>query len=186
MANEFVTYFNRGSFLPVILFFLGISTLLLFSINQYSYGCMVLLGGFIIYITNNVVVNRRGFSTEFNEYLEELASYLTFSITTIVFGFVYFQANTTMIIIISLYAISQFLAFSRNWILHRKNSMGWPIALNGIFFPLSYYLVTVVVQGFDTGIFLLYYLIITILSISDKNFIGTSKLDQYDVLDEDS
>lgn len=170
--NEFTKYFDLGSLLPTFLFLSGFTTLYLFSIQSYSYGFIFLMISFVIYVINNILINYLGYATIFNEYLEDIASYVAFSLSSIVFGLLYFQESYFMVFVVFFYALSEVLSLSRNWVSRVKNSRGWPIALNGIFFPFSYYLVTVVIQGFAEAIFLVYYISVAMFSISDKNFLG--------------
>ena len=60
-------------------------------------------------------------------------------------------------------------------VLHLKNSCGWPIALNGLFFPIMYYFYEFYLGSAGNSIFIIYYLIIAFLSVSKINFLGTNK-----------
>lgn len=183
--NEFTKHFDYGSLLPTFLFLSGFTTLYLFSVENYSLGNIFLMISFVIYVVNNILINYFGYSTVFNEYLEDVASYIAFCMSAVLFGLLYFQGSFLIGFIVFFYALSEILSLSRNWILRVKNSKGWPIALNGIFFPFSYYLVAVVIQGFGEAIFLVYYIIVAILSISDKNFLGYKEVidDNYDLVE---
>ncbi len=170
--NHFEKNFDYGSFFPTLLIILGFYIIYLLINDNNSQAFFIMMISFLVYVANNVIINITGFSTVFNEYLEDMGSFLTFGITTIIFGLLFFKGNVLFLFIIFFYATSLVLALARNWILKLKNSLGWPIALNGIFFPLIYYIYIFYLQGPGDSIFVLYYIGIAILSISKYNFLG--------------
>ncbi len=170
--NQFEKHFDYGSILPTILFISGIYTIYLFINEFYSAGFFSIIFSFFIYVVNNIILNVKGFSTVFNEYLEDIASFTSFTITTIIFGMKYFNGDEMILGMIIFYSICQILSLARNWISKTKNSQGWPLALNGIFFPFIYYLYIVFLKGFGEAVFILYFIIVGMLSISQHNFLG--------------
>ncbi len=97
---------------------------------------------------------------------------MAFTVSTLVFGMLYFPEDEIILGVTMFYGICQVLAMSRNWIASTKNSQGWPIALNGIFFPFIYYLYIIYFRGFGEAVFIVYFIVIAMLSISNHNFIG--------------
>ena len=170
--NQFEKHFDYGSILPLLLFISAIYTFYLFLNGFYSAGFISIIGSFVIYIVNNVIINMKGFSTVFNEYLEDTAAFMAFTVSTLIFGMLYFPEDEIILGVVIFYGICQILAMTRNWIASTKNSQGWPIALNGIFFPFIYYLYVFYFRGFGEAIFIVYFIIVAMLSISNHNFIG--------------
>ena len=164
--------FDYGSILPFLLSILGLYSIFLLINNYISQAFFVVMIGFLVYVINNIIINVTGFSTVFNEYLEDFGSFLTFGLTSIIFGFVFYKGDTLVLILTFVYAISQLLSLARDWILKVKNSLGWPIALNGIFFPLIYYFYLLYLKEPGDSIFIIYYIIISLLSVSKINFLG--------------
>ena len=170
--NQFEKHFDYGSILPTLLFIMGIYTIYLFVNQFYSAGFFSIIFSFIIYIGNNILINVKGFSTVFNEYLEDIAAFIAFTFSSMVFGMMYFRGNEIILGMIIFFGICQILSLSRNWISRTKNSQGWPIPLNGLFFPFVYYLSIFYFKGFAQAVFLLYFVIVGMLSISHHNFLG--------------
>ena len=170
--NHFEKNFDYGSILPLLLFISAIYTFYLFLNQFYSAGFISIIGSFVIYIINNAIINMNGFSTVFNEYLEDTAAFMAFTLSTLVFGLLYFPEDEIILGVVIFYGICQVLAMTRNWIASTKNSQGWPIVLNGIFFPFIYYLYIVFFRGFGEAIFIVYFIVVAMLSISNHNFIG--------------
>ncbi|MDA3855719.1 MAG: hypothetical protein PF569_05645 [Candidatus Woesearchaeota archaeon] len=170
--NYFDKHFDYGSFLPLFLFILGIYTLYLFLIEDFASGVMVMVISFAVYVLNNILINFYGFTTVFNEYLEDIAVYLVFGLTTIVFGLLFYQGDLLVLVVLFFYAISLVLNLARNWILKLKNSMGWPISLNGIFFPIVFYIYRFYLGNPGDSIFLIFYIAVTLMAISHHNFLG--------------
>mgnify|MGYP000129660545 CR=1 FL=1 len=170
--NHFEKNFDYGSILPLLLFIVSLYTLYLFLNGFYSAGFISIIISFVIYVANNILLNIKGFSTVFNEYLEDSAAFMAFTVTTLVFGMLYFPEDEIILGVVIFYGICQILAMSRNWIASTKNSQGWPIALNGIFFPFIYYLYVFYFRGFGEAIFIVYFIIVAMLSISNHNFLG--------------
>jgi len=183
--KNFDKHFDYGSFLPLLLFIFGIYILFLFLIGKYTQGFFTMLISFIIYITNNIIINIKGFATVFNEYLEDMAVFLTFGLTTIIFGLIFYKNNLLVLTIVFFYATSLVLALSRNWVLKYKNSLGWPIALNGIFFPLFYYVYDFYLQGPGDSIFIILFIVVAFFSTSSFNFLGyrENNLERFKVVD---
>ena len=173
--NQFEKHFDYGSILPTLLFIMGVYTIYLFINEFYSAGFFSVIFSFLVYIANNILLNIKGFSTTFNEYLEDIASFISFTLSSMVFGMMYFRNDELILGMIIFFGICQILALSRNWISRTKNSQGWPIPLNGLFFPFIYYLYIFYFRGFGEAIFLLYFIIVGMLSISHHNFLGYSE-----------
>lgn len=170
--NPFQKNFDYGSFLPLFTFILGFYIIYLFILEEFSQGFFVMLIAFVIYIVNNTIINLSGFTTVFNEYLEDMATFLSFGISTIVFGVIFYGKSPIILGVVLFYAICLVLALSRNWIMRLKNSVGFPIPLNGLFFPLVFYIYTIYLADPGNSIFVIYYFLIAGLSVSHINFLG--------------
>ena len=186
--THFEKNFDYGSILPLMIFMLGIYVIFLFANQNFSLGIFIMMIAFIFYAANNIILNLKGFSTVFNEYLEDMATFLTFGFSTILFGFLFYSSDPFILAIIVFYSICLVLALARNWILRVKNSLGWPIPLNGLFFPLVYYIYDFYLHSPGNSIFLIFYIGIAFLSISHFNFLGYKENteEEFDVVDSKS
>lgn len=173
--------FNYRSFLPMILFIFGIYILFLLLTQKESQAIFVMMLSFVVFIGNNILTNVKGTPSIFNEYLEDLAIFFTFGISTIIFGFNFYKDNLLIIAIITFYSMTILLGMARSWILGMKNSIGWPLGLNGIFFPIFYYIYEFYLQGPGDSIFLFFYIIVGFLSVSHYNFLSSDSkiLDEF-------
>lgn len=170
--NQFEKHFDLRSFLPILLFIFGIYTIYLVVAEQYGAAMVVMLLSFVVYATNNILINYYGTSTLFNEYLEDMAAFVAFGVSTMIFGFIFFTLDISLLAVILFYSICILLSLARNWVLKLKNSNGWPIALNGLFFPLAYYVYVFYLSEPGRSIFVIFYLVIAVLSLSHNNFLG--------------
>lgn len=172
---DFQFHFGYGSFMPVIMFLAGVFTIYLFLNNFMSEGILILLLSLVLYVLNNVFKQALNLENDFNEYLEDFSLFLTFGVTTIIYGIIVYGQNYLFLSIVLFYAICMLLALGRNSILHLKNTCGWPIALNGLFFPIMFYFYEFYLGKQGSSIFIIYYLIIAFLSVSRINFLGKNK-----------
>ncbi len=170
--NRFEKHFNYGSFLPVVLFILGIYVCFLFVIDKYSQGIFVMLISFVVYVLNNLINNLKENTTYFNEYLEDMGVFLTFGIAPTIFGLNFYEQDFIILLVVFFYAISQVLGLARNHVSNDKNTRGWPAPLNGLFFPFMFYLYIFYLQDMGNSIFIFYYILIGVLSVSEYNFLG--------------
>jgi len=166
-------FFDVGSFGPLFIFILGVYCVSLFAQKNYSLGVFVIMISFVIYVASNIFLRtHKRYNTYFNEYLDDMGTFLTFGISTIIFGLIYFETNPLFLTIIFFYAIAAILSIARNSILNLKNTSGYPIVLNGIFFPLTYYFYLFYLDAMGSSIFLLFYFIIGFFLISNYNFLS--------------
>ena len=170
--NRFEKHFNYGSFLPVVLFILGIYVCFLFVIDKYSQGIFVMLISFVVYVLNNLINNLKENTTYFNEYLEDMGVFLTFGIAPTIFGLNFYEQDFIILLVVFFYAISQVLGLARNHVSKDKNTKGWPAPLNGLFFPFIFYVYIFYLQEMGNSIFIFYYILIGVLSVSEYNFLG--------------
>lgn len=170
--NRFEKHFDYGSFLPVVLFILGIYVSFLFVIEKYSQGIFVMLISFVVYVLNNLINNLKENTTYFNEYLEDMGVFLTFGIAPTIFGLNFYEQDFIILLVVFFYAISQVLGLARNHVSNDKNTRGWPAPLNGLFFPFMFYIYIFYLQDMGNSIFIFYYILIGILSVSEYNFLG--------------
>ncbi|MCA9486570.1 hypothetical protein H6501_02035 [Candidatus Woesearchaeota archaeon] len=169
--NSFHDHFNLASFLPLLIFLLGIYTIYLFIVGFTTMAFLVMMFSFIVYVANNVCINIFRNASIFNEYLEDSSAFIAFAMTSIVFGFLFYK-DIVSLATVFFFAICTLLSMSRNWILHFKNSKGWPLALNGLVFPLIYFIYVFYLKSPGDSIFLVYYVVIGFLAISNYNFLG--------------
>lgn len=179
MSQNFKHYFDNLSILPLFLFLSGIYTTYLIGSERYSQAIFILILSFVLYSINNVMINMKENISHFNEYLEDMATFTTFGINPILFGIVFFKDDMLILSVVFFFAITTMLSLARNWQLGVKNSCGWPIPLNGIFFPLTYYIYEFYLQAPGNSIFILYYIIVGLMSASNYNFLGYEEKDRF-------
>lgn len=172
---DFSFHFGYGSFLPILIFLSGIYIIYLFLNNYMSLGILFLLLSLILYIFHNVINKILVLDNEFNDYLENFAVFLTFGVTTIVYGTIIFMGSNLFIALLIFYSVSMLLGVARNSILKLKNSCGWPMFLNGLFFPVIFYFYEFYLGQQGVSIFVFYYLTISFLAVSKINFLGNNK-----------
>lgn len=156
----------------------------LFLNENFSQGMIAMLFSFLIYVINNIIINARGHNSIFNEYLEDLGVYLTFVLTTIIYGVHYYKDNILTLGVLMFYSMCFVLALGRNWVSHLKNSTGFPPALNGIFFPLLYFVYIFYLGDTGSSVFLFYYVIVGILSVSSVNFLGYKEVGSSNIIEK--
>jgi len=139
--------------------------------DEYAHAIMMVVA-FVLYVANNIVLNIKQNATVFNEYLEDLGLFMAFGVTTMFFGLFFYKDSVAVMMVVFFYAIAMVLGLARNWVLKYKNSVGWPVPLNGIFFPLLYFFYQIYLQSPGNSIFIFYFIIIGILSLSRYNFLG--------------
>lgn len=171
MGNYFEENFSFGSILYILLFILGNYILYLLLNNQVSFGIFLMLIAFLFYLNNNVLVNVYNMKNSFNRFLENISVFLTFGISTLVFGYIYYKGNSYLFLIIVFYAVCLLLSLVRNISFSFENSIGWPVSLNGLFFPLFYFIYVYFFNDLQNTIFLFYYIIVGVLLVSSYNFL---------------
>ncbi len=170
--NNFEKNFDYGSFLPLVLFILGLYIIFLFLTDRFSQGIFAMIIAFIIYVANNIIINITGITTVFNEYLEDMASFTTFGLSLVIFGLLFYKNSLAVLVVVFFFSCCLILGLARNWVLRFKNSMGWPAPLNGIFFPLIFYIYQFYLQNPGNSVFIFYYLLVGTLAVSHYNFLG--------------
>ena len=169
--NSFENNFNLGSFIPLFIFILGIYIMFLILKTDYGLAFFLMIISFLIFIYNNIRNNINQTSSIFNEFLEDLSSFLTFGVNLVIFGIIFYKGNLSIMLVIFFFGICSVLSMSRNWILNQKNSVGFPLVLNGLFFPLIYYVYIFYLQESGSSLFIFYYFVIGILAVSKNNYI---------------
>lgn len=182
--HQFERNFDYNSFLPLLLFILSIYILFLFVIKKYSQGVFIMLIAFVVYVLNNIIVNLKT-SSVFNEYLEDMAVFMAFGMAPIVFGLAFYSGNLFILLVVFFYSVCQVLNLARNWVLSAKNSRGWPAPLNGIFFPVIFYIYIFYLQDPGDSVFIIYFILVGFMSISEYNFIGYNKSYEEDFADDE-
>lgn len=183
--NHFEKNFDYGSFLPLFLFIFGFYTIFNLINNNFPIAFFSLLVSFIIYVGNNIYINYTQITTVFNEYLEDMASFLAFGVSIVVFGLVFYKNNNLILMIVLFYSICLVLSMARNWVMKLKNSIGFPISLNGLFFPIFFYVYKFYLQESGSSIFIFYFILVGFLTISNYNFLGYSeeRISRFDIVD---
>ncbi len=171
-SKELSNEFNLGSFLCLILFTLALLQVYSIISDNTQIAFILMLISFIIYVLNNIYLNLNNNSSVFNEYLEDMSAFFAFAISSIIFALYHFNSSLLILSLVFFYSLASLLALGRNWILGTKNSVGFPIALNGLFLPLIYFFNLLYLDNIYPSIFLLYFLIVGFLSISHINFLG--------------
>jgi len=159
----------------MLIFLIGVFTIYLISNQLTSQGIFLLLIALGLYVINNILKKFFQFENDFNRYLEDFSFFVTFSLTITIYGILFYGSSYLFLSIIIFYSICSLLSSARNSILNLKHSMGWPIMLNGLFFPVFYYFYEFYLGDNGESIFLFYFLIVAFLSISKINFLGNRK-----------
>lgn len=136
-----------------------------------------MLASLVVYIFSNIIFKVYDSQNDFNDFLENIAIVTTFGLTTIIYGILIYKDNVLILFVLLVYAMSIALSTTRNQILHLKNTQGLPVALNGLFFPLLYYFYSFYLGKGAQSVFVAYYIVVSILSISHINFIGIRRFD---------
>lgn len=170
--STFHNNFGYGSFLPLVLIILGNYIILLLLNERSEQAIFVMLISFATYIINNIFVNYYEMHNNFDEFLENIAVFLNFGVSTVVLGILKFSEEMMVLTIILFYSVCICLSLARNKISELKNSNGWPIALNGLFFPLIFFFNEFYLGDVGNAIFIIFYITISILSVSSYNFLG--------------
>lgn len=183
--NHFEKNFDYGSFLPLFLFISGFYTIFNIINNNFPIAFFSLLVSFIIYVGNNIYINYTKITTVFNEYLEDMASFIAFGVSIVIFGLVFYKNDNFILMIVLFYSICLILSMARNWVMKLKNSVGFPIALNGLFFPIFYYVYKFYLQELGSSIFIFYFILVGFLTISNYNFLGYSEdgVSRFNIID---
>lgn len=165
---------DYGSVLPIIVFISGLLVIYFFSSSLFSEGIITMLFSSILYIVM-VVIRSTDVRppTQFNLILENISTFMTFGISTILFGIIFYSPNVDILFILFIYffAIACVLSMARNWEYDIRDSLGMPLAFNGIFFPLFYYMYRFFFNELGSSIFLIYYLVAGILTLSGYKFL---------------
>ena len=184
--NDLTTFYNTGSFIPILLFIISLLILHQFIVEEFSYGFIAMFLALIVQtmylmIKDSQYINK----SNSNKYLTNISELITFGICPFFFGLIFFKGTESVssILSITFFAVSIMFWAARNWALEVKNSIGWPISFNGLFMPIIYYIHLYYLHG-DGSVFLLYFLIVGVLSICNYNFLGNIKYEEKYYLEE--
>jgi hypothetical protein len=165
---------SYGSILPIVVFISGLLVIYFFSSQLFAEGMITMLFSSIFYIVM-VVIRSSDVNppTQFNLILENISTFMTFGISSIMFGVMFYSPNVDILFILFIYffAIACVLSVARNWEYDVREALGMPLAFNGIFFPLFYYMFRFYFNDLGDSIFLLYYVITGILTLSSFKFL---------------
>lgn len=166
---------NYGTTLPVLVFIAGLLVIFFFSSQQYGEAMLFLLVSATLYTIMKIIKNSDiNPPTQYNQILENISTYLTFGITPIMFAIHFYSEEKTLplILLIFFYAIATALSMARNWDHDTSESLGLPIAFNGIFLPLFYYMFKFYFKEPGSSIFLIYFIFAGILTLTNFKFLG--------------
>lgn len=143
-----------------------------FSQEQYVTSTYGILISFIIYVMYSSYIHLFDIQrTQKEIILEAIAVFSLFLFPLLAYGFVLYSGIIEGILLLILFSFTQFLNFARNWSESIHFSKGFPIILHGIFFPLTLFLAQQFAPSFEAGIFVFYFIITSILSLTSYNFI---------------
>jgi len=153
----------------------------------YGEGFMAMLISAIIYLVS-VLIRKSDIRppTQFNLILENISVFMAFGIASIAFGIIFYSPaiSLSLILFVYFFAITTVLSMARNWENEARDSLGWPIAFNGVFLPLFYYMYIFYFQSPGSSIFLFYFAIAGLLSVSSYKFLLFDEKRQHNDSDE--
>jgi hypothetical protein len=175
-SHDLSKHFTPLTLFPIAFFLLGLFIIHSFLKEEYTFGFILMLSSFVFYVIYNVILNIVGYTTVFNEYLEDLSTFLLFGVTTMIFSLLFYKGNILILFSVFFFCLAVAVSMARNWILKIKFSVGWPLPLSGLVFPPLYFIYTLYLKSPGYSIFILYYLVVGFLSISRINFLGYKEL----------
>ena len=104
-------------------------------------------------------------------FIEIITIFLLFLFPLLIFGFKISGNDTLATTVIIAFLVMQCINFMRNWsnkVIHTK---GFPILLHGLFFPFTYFISLFYFQDFQKSVFIFYFLLTGILSLTSYNFL---------------
>ena len=180
---------SREFFLLSLLVILGSSVFYNFVLQNFIYAFFGILFGVVFCITYSILVQKFQIERPHSEiFIESIANLTLFLFPMIAYGFLIFQNSIQGIILLVIFAIMQLVNFVKNWTNSIHYTKGFPIVLHGIFFPFTYFVTILYAPSFEQAIFATYFIITSILSTANVNFIGFQQSvfeDEFeDVLDD--
>ncbi|MCH8519996.1 MAG: hypothetical protein LAT82_04550 [Nanoarchaeota archaeon] len=134
-----------------------------------SYGILI---SFVIYVIYSMYVSIKHIKREHIELLTEtIAIFSVFLFPLLAYGFVLFENSIEGILLLVLFSFMQILNFVRNWAYEVHHSKGFPVILHGLFFPLIVFVAQVLAPNFEQALFVVYFIITSMLSATPYNFI---------------
>ena len=187
--NNFLNEINIATLLSLVFFLFGLVSIYGIANNIYSISMLSLLLGFIFYFLLLCFQKIYRKTSQFNDYLENLGSFFLFCLTPIFFGLVSFKDNFLIIFVLFFFSFTALFSQGRNLVSNCRNTIGFPLPLNGIFFPIFYYTNLYFLGQQETSTFFIYYLVFGFLALSKINFIGFQKntqniIEQVDKIDD--
>jgi hypothetical protein len=171
MENEqFHAHVGVQTVLPLFIFLIGCFSSLLFIIRENSLACIVMMLCFGLSLAYMLYSKYHQDESPFNGYVKDLGEFIAFGFSTLAFGFTFYDAQVLILAILFFYASCLVMGMARNWILKSKNPIGWPMMLNGIFFPLIYFFYVFYFNDPGNSIFLIYFVAVGVLAVSHFKF----------------
>lgn len=159
------------SLLPMTLYVFGFVILYLMVEQRFGDAFLIMLFAFMFYVVQNIILRRYEIYV-FDEFLGNMAEFLTFGVTTILFGVFFYSEDIFFLFIAFFYAFCILFSFARNWMSDDRNFVGFPAALNGLFFPLLYFVYDFFLKELGYTVFLAYFTVVGVLSISNFSFLS--------------
>ena len=107
------------------------------------------------------IAHHTGTANDFGKQLDSLSDLISFGIAPAVFGFASGLDGPVHLVVLAFFVVCGMLRLARFNILKIRGFLGMPITVNGILFPVLYFLIP-----FDTYM-LLVYMLMALLMISD-------------------
>lgn len=184
--ENFSGLMDLNSSISICIFILGFFSLFFILKKDFGMGFLFMLFNFLIYIINTIISNLRNKISYFYEFLDDLTIFFSFAVNIIIFGFIFYNGDLFYLTGVVFFAVTILFATTRNWLLEVKNSVGFPLALNGLFFPLVFYLYIFFIPGLGRAIFLFYFLIVGMFSVSRFNFLGHKEIEgNFEIIEKD-
>lgn len=167
---------NTITFFYLFTYILTSYSIFLFFQKSFDKGFLILLINFTLSLIANLLFKQKLKETTFNNFFSNITQLYNFGISIFLYGTIKFGNNILLFTLLNLFLISTILNLTRNWHYNLNNNIGWPIELNGLFFPLTYFFLKTFIKDM-IFIFGLYF-IIFILTISNIKFIKEKKINK--------
>lgn len=162
----------RGLFFLSFLVIFGSFIFYNFAQGTYVLASYGILFSFVVYVFYSIYISTKKIKRENIELLTEtIALFSVFLFPLLAYGFVLFESSIEGILLLILFSFMQILNFVRNWTYEVHHSKGFPIILHGLFFPLIVFTSQVIAPNFEQALFVIYFIVTSMLSITPYNFI---------------
>jgi len=108
--------------------------------NQFLTACVFILGAVFLDFLDGFIARALKETSELGKELDSLADTISFGIAPAVFGFMLVEKSTILILALIVFVLCGILRLARFNVTKIKYFEGMPITINGILFPLIYFL----------------------------------------------